>query len=216
MNTGRKIRELRTSKEINWSVDEFVSRLSNSGIKACKSWVEQIENGKAFPTHEQIRIIANIFKKTPEYFTNSKTELNDLYTPYTAYSQTNSEYISVIGSITGESFYFSLDATPSGLVPLRVEQTQERKIFALKVRCESLKPFADLDELIIFSQEEFVDNDELALVQIDDSFIIKRIYRKEESIELHSEFSKSAKIVLPKKSTKIIAKVLGVFRTIKV
>lgn len=90
--------------------------------------------------------------------------------------------------------------------------------FLLRVKGDSLKDaYIFSGDLVIVNPNRLPNNGDFTVAILDDAAVVKRYYKKEESIELHSENPEYEKIVVTKsqQSFKIVGVVVGIYRSIE-
>lgn len=94
-----------------------------------------------------------------------------------------------------------------------VHSTQEGNTFMLKVQGESMIEIGMYDgDMIIVSQTESVSNGDIAVVRIDDSVTVKRIYVEKDRVVLKPENSSMQPIYADPESVDLVGKVVGLIR----
>ena len=122
----------------------------------------------------------------------------------------NVTHVPVLGTVTAGSPILAVQDI-EGYLPFSMPGAQDKELFALKVRGESMIQAGILDgDIVIVERTPTAVNGEMVVALIDDSATVKTFYKEADHIRLQPENSTMSPIIV--KDVKILGKVKGVFR----
>lgn len=95
--------------------------------------------------------------------------------------------------------------------PLPIEYASAGNVFVLQVQGDSMMEIGIFDgDFIIVREQAYAENGEIVVALLNDSTTVKRIYKREDYIELMPENSSMQSILV--KEVQILGKVIGLYR----
>jgi|GEM_PF-1230281 len=122
-------------------------------------------------------------------------------------------HVGVNGLLAGDRFRYFADAMPEEYLPILVESYGDRRVTALRIYGDSMRPFAEQGDYLIIAQAADVPDGRLALLRlVDGTCTLRRVFHSRNMAEL-VHVSKSIKpMKLPAGGFTYEGQVVGVFR----
>ncbi|HUT86050.1 MAG TPA: XRE family transcriptional regulator [Elusimicrobiales bacterium] len=215
MTLGEKIKAL--LKHHGMTKKALAKKLKFKDSSVISHWT----NGRFYPSIGSKKKLSDVFNKPIEYFEND--EQNQVI-----YSHANEHkslsirekpeifpnimHVGVIGTVVSENFAIDFERTPSGYLPIFMEVYADKRIFALRVDSECMIPTAKKDDYVIIEQTNYVESGELAMVEIDKGYTLKKVIYSKDIVLLKPDNPSLKTIRLKPDTVKIVGRVKGVFR----
>ena len=143
----------------------------------------QWKKGKQNPSATKLSAIANYFNVSVDYFKEDKVQPDDKLT------QQDNDFLRNIPVYESVSAGFGTNASDYVLsyTPVFIHSDLEAEnTIGIRVSGSSMYPeIKDGDTIIVHKQPD-VDNKDIAVVRVDDSYLVKQILREDNTITLHS------------------------------
>lgn len=143
----------------------------------------QWKKGKQNPSATKLSAIANYFNVSVDYFKEDKVQPDDRLT------QQDNDYLRHVPVYESVSAGFGTNASDYVLsyTPVFIHSDLEAEnTIGIRVSGSSMYPeIKDGDTIIVHKQPD-VDNKDIAVVRVDDSYLVKQILREDNTITLHS------------------------------
>lgn len=143
----------------------------------------QWKKGKQNPSATKLSAIANYFSVPVDYFKEDKVQPDDKLT------QQDNDYLRNIPVYESVSAGFGTNASDYVLsyTPVFIHSDLEAEnTIGIRVSGSSMFPEIKDGDTIIVHKQPNVDNKDIAVVRVDDSYLVKQILREDNSITLHS------------------------------
>jgi SOS-response transcriptional repressor LexA len=122
------------------------------------------------------------------------------------------QLIPVLGTVSAEKFRFSFQSIPDEYIAAPASNGHE--CFALKVKGECMQPNIYDGEYVIVAKTDYVDDGQMAIVNIGDDCTLKRVFRHGSEVELKPDNPNFQSITTPAASVRVLGKITGAFRKI--
>lgn len=212
MNLGQKIEQL--LKMTSMTKVELSKKLGLKDSSVVSHWVKN----RFKPDRDNIVKLSNVFEKPVAYFTDdnfSYTATTDEVSPYEKKiyellsAMPSGRPIGVLNEIKEEFFNISYYSQPEEYLPVMLE-AKKQPSFALKVAGQPACPWAKKGEYLIFCPAQNIPNGKLALVKVEGSLTVKKVFYTATKTVLE-DFNKRQK-KYAKEDVEIIAQLLAFYR----
>ncbi|MFA6584340.1 MAG: XRE family transcriptional regulator [Elusimicrobiaceae bacterium] len=220
MRLGEKIEKL--LKQNKMTKTELASKMGLRDSSVISHWVKN----RFKPDRTNLVKLAAVFDMKESYFTDEAEEseshriideaekrLHELLRE--AEEKTTPKriiHVGVIGTVSAENFNFAFENSPEEYLPVLVEAYGGKHIFALKIRGACMSPTAEDGDYAIVAQTSHVDDGRLAVVRLNCECTLKRIFRKQNVIELKPDNEKFKTLRIKPSELEIVGQVVGFFR----
>ncbi len=211
MNLGQKIEQL--LKTTSMTKVELAKKLGLKDSSVISHWVKN----RFRPDRANVIKLSNVFKKPISYF-----EDDELYCGEdSSYKLTEKKVYELLSSLPAakrigvqceaktDYFNFPLYSQAEEFLPIMLETSKEQP-FAIKILSKDACPWAIKDEYAICIPTQETQNGKLYLVKTPKGYTIKKVYTKQNSINLKDFEGKTE--TLKNKETIIFAQVLAFYR----
>ena len=211
MNLGQKIEYL--LKTTSMTKVELAKKLGLKDSSVISHWVKN----RFRPDRVNITKLSNVFKKPVSYF-----EDDDLYcADNSAYKLTEKKVYELLSSLPAakrigvqceiktDYFNFPLYSQAEEFLPIMIESSKTQP-FAIKITSKDACPWANKDEYIICIPTQETQNGKLYLVKTPKGYTIKKVYAKQNSINL-KDFKGQTETLKNSEAT-IFAQILAFYR----
>ena len=227
MKLGAKIALL--IKERGWTKVEVAKRMGLKDSSVVSHWVRD----RFHPDVDNRRKLATLFGKPVSYFDDdsdaayavgpqgearrafesSQKRLNDFLSSLdTAEEPRRIIHVGVIGTVSAENFNFGFENPPTEYLPVLVESSGGKKIFALKIRGACMEPTARDGDYAVVAQTDWVDEGQLAVLRLDGDFTMKRVFRRATHVDLKPDNPQFKTLRISAADLSIIGQVIAIVR----
>lgn len=215
MRLGEKIKILLKQHEM--TKKELAKRLKFKDSSVISHWT----SSRFYPSIQSKKKLAEVFSKPIKYFENDD-DRQVLYNQTAGNKQLiirekpemfpNIMHVGIIGAVPCENFMIDFERTPSGYLPIFMEVYAGKRIFALKLESDCLMPLAKKDDFIIMEQTGYAQSGELAMIELNGIYSLKRVIYSKGVVLLKSDNPSFKTMRIKINTLKVIGRVKGFFR----
>lgn len=183
---GTRIKQLRLEHNLS---QEALGKKINSP----KSTISNYETGFRVPKRSILNELSEIFNVSVDYILNGKSSLPDNTIPIDSIAK-----VPIIGTIAcgtpilAEQNISGYEYLPTSLIP------EDGEAFFLKCKGNSMEPTIKNGSLVLIHQQPYVDDNEIAAVEINEEATLKRIKHLDGQILLMPDNKDYSPIILKK------------------
>lgn len=210
MTFGQKLKLL--LKQRHMTQVELSKHLGLRDSSAVTNWIKD----RYHPSYDNMERISQVLEKPVTYFAEEEDELdanqlksvqnlNELLRA--TVPQPRVVPVGVLGLVSAENFHLAVENTPDEYLPVLVEGSGTKRIFALKIKGACMEPSAHDGDYAVVEEADYVDDGKLAVLRLGNGYTLKRVFRREGYVELKPDNPKFKPLKIASDDLKVVGQV---------